>query len=74
MVKATNWREMLRLAVASGAIAENLAPLVENGLEGLARLSGSSGDALDVPLTFARGRVMLAGLVPLGPAPRLVLR
>ena len=72
-VKATNWREILQLAVATGAVPEGIAPLVESGLESLARLSGG-GDALDVPLTFARGRVMLAGLVPLGPAPRLVLR
>ena len=73
MVKATNWREILQLAVATGALAESIAPLVESGLESLARLSGNP-DTLDVPLQFAKGRIMLAGLVPIGPAPRIVLR
>lgn len=72
-VRATNWREMLQIAVASGALSEGFAGLLESGLESLARLSGNP-DALDIPLQFAQGRAMLAGLLPLGPAPRLVLR
>ncbi|MCA8881926.1 MAG: DUF2125 domain-containing protein [Rhodobacteraceae bacterium] len=72
-VKATNWREILDLAVAGGAIPESIAPLIESGLKSLARLSGNP-DTIDVPIQFAKGRMTLAGLVPLGPAPRLVLR
>ncbi len=72
VVSATNWREMLELAVTAGALPASLATTVERTLEALATLAGG-GDTLDVPLIFAGGRVSV-GPMPLGPAPRLVLR
>ncbi len=72
-VKATNWREILALAVAGGVVPEPLAGLMENGLGQIAALSGNPS-TIDVPLQLADGRVTLAGFVPLGPAPRIVLR
>jgi hypothetical protein len=72
-VKATNWREMLALAQAAGLVPERLAPLLEGGLAQMARMTGNP-DTLDVPLRFDGGRVSLGGVLPLGPAPRLVLR
>ncbi len=71
-VEATNWREMIALAVGAGILPEALSGTVERALEVLAGLSGTR-DTLDVPLAFADGRVSF-GPVPLGPAPRLVLR
>lgn len=71
-VKAENWREMLELGVASGAVPQSLASTIERGLEALAGMSGSP-DTLDAPLTFRDGRIFYA-FVPLGPAPRLLLR
>lgn len=72
-VKATNWQEILDLARSSGAVPEAIAPLIETGLRTLARMSGNR-DTIDVPLTFSGGRMSLAGLVPLGPAPVFYLR
>ena len=71
-VKAVNWREILELGVASGAIPEALAPALERGLAALAGASGSP-DTLDATLTFRDGRVFY-GFVPLGPAPSLRMR
>lgn len=72
-IKATNWREMLALAQGAGVLSPNLAPLLEGGLAMVARLSGNQ-ETIDAPLVFAEGRVTLAGLLPLGPAPLIVLR
>lgn len=71
-VKATNWREMLDLARNAGFLPEGLATTVERGLEILAGLSGPP-DTLDAPLSFQNGLVTF-GPIPLGPAPRLVIR
>lgn len=71
-VKARNWREMLELATASGALPETLAKTLENGLSLLAQLNGNP-QTLDVPLSFRRGLTFL-GPIPLGPAPLLHLR
>jgi len=72
VIKATNWREMLALAVNAGRVPQNIAPTIENMLEALASLSGPK-NTLDVPLIFANGRVSF-GPVPLGPAPRFAIR
>lgn len=64
---ATNWREIVALAAATGALPEETVPLVTGALETLARLGGDP-DRLDVPLTFARGLTLL-GPVPIGAAP-----
>ena len=49
VVKATNWREMLEIGLAAGAIPARLADTLENGFEALASASGSRG-TLDAPL------------------------
>lgn len=72
-LRATNWQPMLALAVESGALPGELANVIENGLTLLAQFSGNPNN-IDVPLSFQRGTMTLGGLVPLGPAPRLVLR
>jgi hypothetical protein len=71
-VKAVNWREILALAKASGALREGIAGAIERGLEALAGASGSP-DTLDATLTLRDGGVYYA-FIPLGPAPRLILR
>lgn len=71
-LKARNWREMLEIAVQTGALPEAMRDTVESGLGLMARMSGNR-ETLDVPLTFSGGRVRL-GPIPLGPAPILRLR
>jgi hypothetical protein len=71
-VKITNWRDLLRVAGNAGLFPEPLMPTIERAFEVLAGLSGPP-DTLDAPLTFANGIVSF-GPIPLGPAPRLVIR
>ncbi|MEM9580706.1 MAG: DUF2125 domain-containing protein [Pseudomonadota bacterium] len=71
-IKAQNWRDILTLAVASGMLPEQMERPIDQGLSLLSGLSGNP-KTLDLPLDFANGRVFL-GPIPLGPAPRLVLR
>jgi hypothetical protein len=71
-VRAENWREMVGLAVNAGVLPQGLARTVERGLEILAAL-GPNPEVLDAPLSF-QGGFMSLGPLPLGPAPRLVLR
>ena len=68
-LSATNWRDMLAAAVASGAVNRRLADALEAGLGFVAGLSGSD-DRLDVSVTFAGGFARI-GPVPIGPAPRM---
>jgi hypothetical protein len=70
-VRAENWREMLDVAVAAGAVSADMAGLIETGLGLLAALSG--GDAIEAPLVFSGGVARL-GPVPVGAAPRMVSR
>jgi hypothetical protein len=69
-VRAENWREMLDLAVRSGAVGRDMAGLIEQGLGLLAALSGG-GDAIEAPVRFENGRAWI-GPIPLGAAPRMV--
>ena len=71
-VKARNWREILELAIASGAVPANLGGSIEDALGLIAGLSGNP-KTLDIPLDFRNGRVLL-GPVPIGPAPVLKIR
>ncbi|GGH31594.1 hypothetical protein SAMN05444007_10615 [Cribrihabitans marinus] len=71
-LKAENWREMLAMAEAAGALPPQAIAPAERMLGMLAGLGGNSR-ALDVQLNFRDGYVAL-GPVPLGPAPRLILR
>jgi hypothetical protein len=66
-VQATNWREMVAIARATGALKEQYVGPVTRGLEMLAGLSGDP-ETLEVPLSFRDGRSYL-GPVPVGPAP-----
>lgn len=72
VIKANNWREMVDIAQASGALPEAFVPLITRALEMLSGLSGNP-KTLDTPLTFSGGRMSL-GPIPLGNAPRLVIR
>ena len=71
-VKAKNWREILAVIERSGLIPLSFMPLIERALEAAAGLSGPSS-SLDLPLTLRDGQMSL-GLIPLGEAPRLILR
>lgn len=71
-VRAENWREMVELAVNGGALPAQLQGSVEGVLGMVAGLSGQPED-IDATLGFRNGRAFL-GPLPLGQAPRLVLR
>ncbi len=71
-IRAVEWRRLLDMAVATGLVAEALGPTLERALELMASLSGRK-DTLDAPLTFQKGFVSF-GPIPLGPAPRLLIR
>lgn len=70
-VKATNWREMIEIAKASGKLKPEYVGAVTKGLELLARLSGDP-ETLDVPLGFHDGKMMI-GPVSVAAAPTLRL-
>lgn len=71
-IQAENWRTMLDLAHASGTLPEALRGQADNILQLLAGASGNP-DTLDVDLTLKDGAIFL-GFLPIGPAPRLILR
>lgn len=71
-VKAEHWREMLQMAVSSDALNADVANAIEQGLTLLAGFSGNR-NSLNVTLTFTGGMMRL-GPIPIGPAPRLILR
>ncbi|NOE24941.1 DUF2125 domain-containing protein [Ruegeria sp. HKCCD6157] len=71
-VKAENWRDMIAMANAAGALPDQAVDPVTRGLNFLAGLGGNP-NALDLQLNFRDGFVAL-GPLPLGPAPRLILR
>ncbi len=71
-IKAENWREMLAIAQATGSLPESAVEPTDRVLGLLAGLGGNP-NALDVKLNLRDGFVAL-GPIPLGPAPRLILR
>lgn len=71
-IRAENWREMVGLAVNAGVIPAGLSRTLERGLEILAAL-GPNPEVIDAPLSF-QGGFMSLGPIPLGPAPRVLLR
>jgi len=73
VIKARNWRDILAMAVASGAVPQALARQAEQGLQMLAQMSGDP-NTLDLPIDFRAGLIMVGGVLPLGPAPKLQLR
>lgn len=71
-IQARNWQTMLDLAETAGALPSRFRPQAERVLASLAGASGNP-NAIDVSLT-ARGGFLFLGFVPLGPAPRIMLR
>ncbi|GFE52189.1 hypothetical protein So717_39420 [Roseobacter cerasinus] len=71
-LQARNWQDMLALAERAGVVHPTLTAQAQNVLQALARATGDPR-AIDVTLTLRDGLVWL-GFVPLGPAPRLILR
>lgn len=71
-IKAQNWRDIVKVAAASGAIPTQLVNPIEQGLSLLSGLSGNR-KTLDLPLTMDQGMMKL-GPIPLGPAPLFHLR
>lgn len=71
-IKAKNWRDIVKLARASGNLHDTLLDGVESALDLLSGLSGNT-KTLDVPLRLKGGKVLL-GPVPVADAPRLLLR
>lgn len=72
MIKAVEWRRLLDMAIGTGLVADTFRPALERALELMAGLEGPP-DTLDAPLTFEKGFVSF-GPIPLGPAPRIVIR
>ncbi|MES2665838.1 MAG: DUF2125 domain-containing protein [Pseudomonadota bacterium] len=66
-LRLQNWRLLIPVLVATGAVTPDLAPTVENML---AALAGDDPANLQVPLTFAKGRISL-GPLPVGIAPMM---
>ncbi|WP_171181321.1 DUF2125 domain-containing protein [Ruegeria sp. HKCCA4633] len=71
-VKAENWRDMIAMANAAGALPDQAVDPVTRALNFMAGLGGNP-NALDLQLNLRDGFVAL-GPLPLGPAPRLILR
>lgn len=69
-ISATNWKEMLDAAAASGAMSAGFVETLTTGLDFVARLTGD-GDTLDVTLSLSGGYARI-GPVPIGRAPKLV--
>ena len=68
-LRAEDWRRILDMAEAVGVLPPSSRGTVETALGLLA----GPGDVLDVPLNFRDGWISL-GIIPLGEAPRLLLR
>ncbi|MEX0303903.1 MAG: DUF2125 domain-containing protein [Leisingera sp.] len=71
-LQAENWRGLVQMAERSGALPPSLRSSVERVLGLLAEASGNPRH-LDITLGFSGGNVTL-GPLPLGPAPRLIIR
>ncbi|WP_300036497.1 DUF2125 domain-containing protein [uncultured Roseobacter sp.] len=71
-IQVRNWRDIITLAARAGTLPPALVPQITRTLETFAGLSGNP-DALDLDLTLSGGLVSL-GFIPIGPAPRLILR
>lgn len=64
-LRLQNWRLLVPVLVATGVVRPDLAPTVENIM---ATLAGTDPTNLQVPLTFANGRISL-GPLPIGTSP-----
>lgn len=68
-IRAVEWRKIVDMAVASGVLPESAADPLERALE----LMSGPRDTLDATLGFRGGFIRL-GIIPIAPAPRLVIR
>ncbi|MCV3270628.1 DUF2125 domain-containing protein [Roseobacter sinensis] len=71
-LQARNWQQILTLAERAGLLPAALVPQAQSVLQALAAASGDP-QAIDATLTLRDGLVLL-GFVPLGSAPRIILR
>lgn len=71
-IKAENWREMLAMAEVAGALPPQAAAAALRSLTMLERIGGNP-QKLDLQLNLRGGFVAL-GPLPIGPAPRFILR
>lgn len=71
-VRAENWRAMVEMGVNAGVIPADARGAIERALGFIAGLSGQP-ENIDAPLSF-RNQLMFFGPLPIGQAPRLVLR
>ena len=71
-IKAENWRDILTVSAATGAIPQQLVRPIEQGLSLLSGLSGNR-NSLDLPLDLVAGQMKL-GPIPIGPAPLFRIR
>jgi len=71
-VKAENWPAMVDMAQSAGYLRPDIRPQVEQMLGGLAQMSGRT-DGLDLTISLKEGRMSM-GFIPLGRAPRIVIR
>ena len=71
-IQAQDWQQILSLAEHSGLLAAQMRGTLE---QVLALLAGRGGhpDRLEMRLSFVKGTMML-GPLPLGPAPRFIIR
>ncbi|UWR23114.1 DUF2125 domain-containing protein [Sulfitobacter sp. S190] len=71
-ITAQNWERMLDLAEAGGAITADVRSGIAQALSLLSRMNGSD-DTLDLEITLEDGRMQM-GFIPLGNAPRFIIR
>ncbi|MBY6049855.1 DUF2125 domain-containing protein [Vannielia litorea] len=72
LVKATNWREILAVGIASGVVPADFETPITAALEIASQLAGSP-KTLDIPLNFKNGQTRI-GPAPISPAPVILLR
>jgi len=71
-IQAKNWAEAVEMGREANLAPPEILDAVEQGLSLLATMTGGP-DSLDVRINL-RGGMMSVGLIPIGPAPRIILR
>jgi len=71
-IKAENWPAILDMVENAGYLPPNMRPQAEQMLTGLAQMTGQT-TGLDLTLSLKEGRMSM-GFIPLGRAPRIILR
>ena len=68
-VQVRNWQRIFDMAIANTTVPQQWASTIESVLGAMSDAEGT----LDLPITLENGQ-MRVGFLPLGPAPRLILR